>query len=520
MRRWIQLIFLGLFIYLIAITKWPPSDAVLVDAFLTIDPLLLLQAIIASGTWIGAAFYGIVILILTFILGRFFCGYLCPMGACLEFGDEIFIDKGKRRHWKNRVRKYRGVKYAILLIILVAAFFGHGLAYLFDPICWLTRILVYGVWPIFVAGQNIFLDIFRPLFESIGWMNLARKSLSQPALGTFGILSIIFFITIIWFGRYQKRFWCRVLCPLGALFAIPARFSLMKRIVGKECDENGVCSKVCQMGAIGDKFKKYDPQECIVCQKCVSGCTATVTRFGFRNVEKVKEPSFDLERRKVIGTLGIGIIGASWLSLNPKTILIDDEGIRPPGALIENKFLATCVRCGQCVKVCPTNCLQPSALTTGIAGFMTPIAIMRLGACDQNCNACGTVCPTDAIRELDLDEKTYAKIGNAVIDQSRCIVWEQNRVCLVCDEHCPYGAIYWKEIEKGNRLPFVDENRCNGCGQCERSCPIQGSSAIRIFTAGQIRLNHGSYNNEADQRGLILEEKEDEFYFMERSDET
>ena len=203
---------------------------------------------------------------------------------------------------------------------------------------------------------------------------------------------------------------------------------------------------------------------------------------------------------------------SAWAGLNPDRLLESDEELRPPGAVPERDFQAVCIRCGHCVQICPTTCLQPSILETGVAGFMTPVARMRLGPCDPNCRACGEVCPTGAIRRLTKPEKPFAKIGNAIIDKAKCIVWEQGKPCLVCDENCPWGAIYWRQNERGERTPFVDENRCNGCGQCEHACPVVGSAAIRVLPAGRIRLAAGSFASEARNRGLILEEKKEGEY--------
>ena len=55
----------------------------------------------------------------------------------------------------------------------------------------------------------------------------------------------------------------------------------------------------------------------------------------------------------------------------------------------------------------------------------------------------------------------------------------------------------------------MDENRCNGCGQCEYPCPVDGVSAIRVLPAGHIRLAEGSYIEAAKRRGLILKPRED-----------
>ena len=506
-RRATQLALLALFVYLLLQTRWGLPSVLPVETFLRLDPLLSLQAVLASRMWTRAAYYGLLMLALTLIFGRFFCGWICPLGTCLEIGDELFFGDGERK-WKNHERRLRGVKYGLLAFIVVCAAFGQGVAYLADPIAWITRVFTYAVWPAAAVAGNLFLDAMRPAFEAAGWMYLARAEIAQPVFGALGVVSAIFIVVLIWLGRYQRRFWCRVLCPLGALYAVFARFSLVRRLVSDDCDFDGACGRRCEMGAIPQNYRKYDPRECIQCRRCVEVCHARAVSFASTTSAKSLEPSIDLKRRELVGWLASSAVAAVWLAYNPSRRLLADEALRPPGAIPEDEFLATCVRCGQCVKVCPTNCLQPSLLETGAAGFMTPVAVMRLGPCDQNCNACGLVCPTDAIRMVDLAEKAYAKIGNAVIDRNRCVVWEQDRICLVCDENCPYGAIYWEEAADGKRRPFVDENRCNGCGQCEYACPVEGSSAIRIYPAGQIRLREGSYIRAARERGLVLKPRE------------
>jgi len=505
MRRGVQLTLLGLFVVLLGATGWNLPGWLPVDVFLRIDPLLSLQALLASRAWVPAAGFGIAMLLSTLLVGRWFCGWMCPMGTILELGDDLAFGK-KRRQWKNEERRLRWLKYAILGAIAIAALFGAGLAYLADPIAWITRIFTTALWPLTAAGLSLLLDAARPLFEWLGWMHLARLDIVQPIFGGVGVASLAFLVFLLWLGRWQRRFWCRNLCPLGALLALGSRFSLFRRRVGDTCDHDGKCGRTCETGAIPDTHTSYDPAECIMCLRCVPDCHLSITTFAPTLKRGQMQPSTDLGRRQSLVTAGAATVGAAWLNFNPQRLLLSDAALRPPGALPEDAFLATCIRCGQCIKACPTNCLQSGLWETGAAGFMTPLAVMRVGPCDPNCTACGQVCPTDALRPVAEHEKPWAKIGNAVLDKGRCVAWEQDRHCLVCDENCPWGAIFWEETPKGRR-PVVDEARCNGCGQCETACPVQGVSAIRVFPAGQIRLAEGSYQQEAQNRGLILEPK-------------
>ena len=153
------------------------------------------------------------------------------------------------------------------------------------------------------------------------------------------------------------------------------------------------------------------------------------------------------------------------------------------------------------MKSCVTNTLQPCLWESGMTGFWTPKLEPRMAACEPNCNVCGKVCPTQAIRSLPREEKTYARIGTAVLRKESCLVWAQNKMCLICDEICPYNAIVFRPVE-GYRRPVVVASCCNGCGYCEQRCPVKGESAIVVTTDGEIRLKEGSYIAEAKKLNL------------------
>jgi len=192
-------------------------------------------------------------------------------------------------------------------------------------------------------------------------------------------------------------------------------------------------------------------------------------------------------------------------ALNKEMAVVDPELIRPPGAMPESDFLARCVRCGECMNVCPTNTLQPTLLKAGLEGIFSPVLKLRLAPCAVNCNACGKVCPTGAIRDVPLLEKQHAKVGTAWINRENCLVWEQDKKCLVCDEVCPYSALSFRPVAGlRNAAPFVLANHCTGCGQCETKCPVAGQAAIRVNVIGQIRLATGSYVEKAQEYGLIF----------------
>jgi formate hydrogenlyase subunit 6/NADH:ubiquinone oxidoreductase subunit I len=142
---------------------------------------------------------------------------------------------------------------------------------------------------------------------------------------------------------------------------------------------------------------------------------------------------------------------------------------------------------------------------------------LRFAACEQNCNVCGKVCPTQAIRSLSLEEKTHAKVGTAVLRKELCLVWAQDKLCLICDEICPYNAIVFRTVE-GYRRPVVIASRCNGCGFCEQRCPIQGESAIGVVPNGEIRLKDGSYVEEAKKLQLEFKpDPGDDKYILDQS---
>jgi ferredoxin len=103
----------------------------------------------------------------------------------------------------------------------------------------------------------------------------------------------------------------------------------------------------------------------------------------------------------------------------------------------------------------------------GVEALWTPTLNFRIGTsgCQLNCVACGSICPTAAIRPITLDEKLGrgefsargpVRMGTAFVDQSRCLPWSMDTPCLVCQENCPVSpkAIFIREVFMSIRDPL------------------------------------------------------------------
>jgi ferredoxin len=216
-------------------------------------------------------------------------------------------------------------------------------------------------------------------------------------------------------------------------------------------------------------------------------------------VKPPKEERLNLGRRQALASGAAGL-GAVFLfrthplgrrrSFNPVLV-------RPPGSLAEEEFLARCIRCGECMKVCPTNAIHPAALEAGLEGMWSPVLNMEIGYCEYECTLCTQVCPTGAIRPLEIAEKQKIKIGLAYFDRNRCLPYAWSRTCIVCEEHCPTPkkAIWFEEVQvltaAGGgvtvKQPRVDPELCIGCGICVNKCVIKGQPAILVSSVGETR---------------------------------
>jgi polyferredoxin len=522
MRTFLQALSLFIFTIFFIFANYRLPEWLPADVYLRLDPLLGLSAVLAGKEVISRALWSLIVLGSTLVIGRFFCAYVCPLGATIDFLDLLSSRKKNRQGFKGEA-SWRKVKLFFLILFLSSALAGLSLAYLMDPLPFLTRFYTFFLYPLFITSINLLLDLLRPLFDTLGWIDVAHLHYTQPVY-YMTFITFLIFAAIIALSHFAPRFWCRYLCPLGALLSFLSPLGLFKRRVSSECNECLKCQKACPMGAVQQDPKKTNLPECIQCRTCAEVCPKGAISFpvfpSARRDTKLggEYAGTDFSRRGFLYSFAGGLSVAFLAGRTPSTPLQGKHQlIRPPGAVPESEFLRTCIRCGECMKSCLTNTLQPCFWESGLSGLWTPKMDLRFAPCEQNCNVCGKVCPTQAIRSLSLEEKTHAKVGTAVLRKELCLVWAQDKLCLICDEICPYNAIVFRTVE-GYRRPVVIASRCNGCGFCEQRCPIQGESAIVVAPNGEIRLKNGSYVEEAKKLQLEFKpDPGDDKYILDQS---
>jgi MauM/NapG family ferredoxin protein len=476
LRRAWQLAWLGLFLFLMAGLARGDPRAFPFSVFHEGDPLSVALLAVAAGTVPRALLLGVALLLVTLLVGRAFCGWVCPLGTLQELTALVLTPRTRRESLEvNRWRPWQGWKYLLLAFLLALALLGSTQAGLLDPLSLLTRGLASGLWPILPRGREV----------PGGWL---------AALLLLGVLLA---------SRWVPRFFCRVLCPLGALLGVFGRlapFRLERK--GTACTDCRKCTFACQ-GA-DDPLGEHRPGECLVCLECLDGCPDGALTWGFRPVVPPRPAQPDARRRHLVGAVLSGLVlGPVFRAAGGGRGAARSELIRPPGATGEDELLDRCVKCMLCGEACPTGAIQPATFEAGLEGFWTPLVVPRRGGCELACTRCGEACPTGALtrltaaRKTGYDGKPPVRIGTAFFDRGRCLPWANQIPCIVCEEMCPTDpkAIVLHVVEEarpdGTRVrlqkPQVEPSRCVGCGICENRCPVGELAGVRVSAVGESR---------------------------------
>lgn len=490
------------------------KEMVPAELFLIIDPLVSVSTAIAARNWVWSLGSAGAILILCVLVPRGFCGYLCPLGTTIDLFDWAIA-----RHFRRfRVRGdgwWVHIKYYLLAATLVSA--GCG-------------VLVSGyvaAIPVVTRGALFILD---PIQSGMlrGWHLV-------PALNAGHFFSIALFFGVLSLGFLQPRFWCKYVCPSGAMFSLGNLFRVTERKVESTCINCNKCIEICPFDAIKPDFTTRT-MDCTMCQSCGGVCPTHAIKFVERwNVVELKVENDPPTHETSLGRRGFlslavggvaavtGGAAAAAATRFGGAALEDADAflpVRPPGSVPEQKFLEMCIRCGECFKVCPNNVLQPEAFQQGLEGLWTPMVKADWAGCESSCNGCGQVCPTGAIRALPLEEKRVARMGLAIVDEATCLPFAGREACDLCVQECNsagYHAIEYTQVGvevdndgqpidgTGYLAPVVLAESCVGCGLCQTRCYAINVKEKGLLDLSAIVVEAGEGKEDRIMEGSYLE---------------
>ncbi len=531
-----QIFFFGLFCFLLWATWFSRLEGYPVSLFLETDPLVGFATALSTGTVYRWLWRGLFVLVPTLLFGRVFCNWMCPYGSLHQFIGWVFnIRSNNDKIKSNRYRSGFQVKYYILTVFLILALFGSLQIGLLDPICLLVRTFTIAFAPALdfwaISGNEAIAN--AGLDVDVGWLSSAPGAPEQRIFdGAWFVGAII--IGLVGMNLVIPRFFCRTLCPLGSFLGLLSRFSLWRidRDVSK-CTDCNLCLKSCE-GA-SDPQSALRKSECFGCFNCIDDCpedalsfklapvpihshvignikAGAATLFGKKVISKdvsteKKGPAVPQRRWIFAGIAGVLAFPFLRMSKAVNARGFSDKAIRPPGSVAEPEFMERCIKCDQCVNVCPTNVLQPSTLAQGgLEGLWTPVMDFSVGFCQYNCTLCSEVCPTGAIQKTSLPKKLGlgefesqgpVRLGTAFFNRGRCLPWAMETPCVVCEEVCPVTpkaiGTYDVEVERwdGKKVtlnrPYIRPELCIGCGICEHECPVLDDAAVYVTTIGESR---------------------------------
>jgi ferredoxin-type protein NapF len=385
-------------------------------------------------------------------------------------------------------------------------------------VCFLLAILLLLPLPFWTGTSRVFVQASS--FVAICTILAGRAFWVQSILGlVFSVLSLV-----------RNRWFCRYVCPVGLLLDAVSGVKLPTRIWWKGCPPIGnyivwltiagailgyplflwmdplalfnnafsvfasrsVLSVILSLSGIVILLLTALTSGDLWCARiCPLGATQDLLQSAgsfcknFRKLDRkdahmtiAPEGALPGTRRKFI-VIAAGL-GFSFWAQKIGQARSNNAPLRPPGATKEHVFTGLCLRCGNCIRACPSKIIHPDTGQSGILGFLSPVIRYRTDYCNEKCNACTKVCPSRALQPLNLEQKQKYIIGTAQLDRALCLSGISD--CRDCVNACFFDAIKVKwDSEAYESYPVVDPLKCNGCGACEVRCPTGIIRAIKVL---------------------------------------
>ena len=287
LRRCCQTFFVLLFFYLFLQTVYKPINETGrgLTLFFQLDPLTGLSS--GLGTWsIGSGLLlGGITLVVTLLAGRWFCGWVCPFGALHNLCTSLRPQRPKARIATGGHSAWQKAKYFVLAAMVGGCLFGLNLTGLLDPFSFLYRSTAIVIFPaINDTVTTAFTSVYQadPAIGSLKATTLTepvyevlRRHVLAPSQPRYSgtLLVAVLFVGVLALNFHRARFWCRYICPLGALLGIVGKNPIVRlQRSGDACTDCGLCVADCQGGANPSGGNSWKPSECFYCMNCRSAC--------------------------------------------------------------------------------------------------------------------------------------------------------------------------------------------------------------------------------------------------------
>lgn len=507
LRRCVMLVVLALFA--VSFLQVAPADS----ALYALDRVQLVPAFMSAlqgSTWGWVALGAL--LVLTLLLGRVYCSWICPLGMMQDVVNRL-------RHPRPQARRGRGVRYTpnhgvmrtvvALLVLGSVPVLGSVLLTWLDPYSLSARFMAAVLNP----AVAWIAETAGVAYQPVDWLRYSPWLILL--LGAMVALPLVM-------ALLRGRLYCNTVCPVGAVLGLLARLApFTPGIDARSCGLCGNCLRECKAHAIDLKNRRVDVTRCVGCYNCIASCDRGAMSLRWHSpfaksaqaaAPVHKQPAgeagsgeeeaeagagsrknaqaADMGRRAFLG-LGLTCLASAAVpevrsepsgdAATPGTNV--GPAVLPPGAGSLEHLLSVCTGCGLCISVCPTHVLRPSFTVLGWRGLMKPYLDYTVGYCDADCHACSQVCPAGALLPMSSEKKRRVQIGIITYRQSNCRIWKQSEECALCAAKCPTGAI----TAVTSKRPAVLDAECVGCRakRCFNACPTGSISFVTRQDSGR-----------------------------------